>query len=158
MTCTGESQGAFCGIEDSENHGDEACGRKVVDEQSIEALEHFTGRAAGFCEGAQNAPGGGHQESGCGTFSGYVSEDQPPAAFFHWDEVEPVAADGSGGNAEAGDGKTGDEGRTLGKESLLDGACFEGFAGHLLALFPHLLEDACVLYRDGDVAAESLQG
>ena len=47
-------------------------GREIVDEQSIELRKHFAGGAACFGECAQNASGGGHQESSGGALSGYV--------------------------------------------------------------------------------------
>jgi hypothetical protein len=50
MTCTGKGQCALCRIEDSKDHGDEAGGWKIVDEQSIEPLQHFSWGAAGLGE------------------------------------------------------------------------------------------------------------
>ena len=157
MTCAGEGQGACFGIEDGEDHGDKARGREILDEQSIELRKHFAGGAAGFGERTQNASAGCHQKSSGGALAGYIGQRESPAAFFHWDEVIPVAADRSGGDAEAGDGEPGDEWGASGQESLLDGACFEGVTGHLFALVAYLLEEARVLQRDGDVAAQGLE-
>src|SRR5262249_10222115 len=96
----------------------------------------------------EHPAGGGHEERSRGALAGDVGEYQSPAAIGERNEVVPVASDGARGDRKTRDRKPWNQRRTARQQSLLNSACFLGFAGETLVMMAFVMKTAGVLHRD----------
>src|ERR1700690_1596658 len=115
MASVGDSQNAACWVEFGIDHSDEAATGKILDHHVVETGQNVSRSGAGLRQRTQHAASCGHEQRRRRAFAGDIGENQAPASVTQWNEVIPVAADGTRRNGKPGDTESWYQGRASGQ-------------------------------------------